>query len=182
MRAGNDGMKSHLLNWTLGPALLGAIFAAGGAEAPAGPALGALFALWRGFFGLAGFFVAFYLVSVLLQTIAYRLNEGRFIWTDVRTGATAMAVRLVLLMVTLLVLFTVREFAVIATGGWPKSVWAAAGGAVTAAPIGLLMGLGVARLQLRQRLGLDRGAGPTGDGTMTQCPAEPGAAPDRRGT
>jgi hypothetical protein len=160
MRAGNDGMKAHLLNWTLGPALLGAILAAGGAEAPAGPALDSLLALWRGFFGLAGFFGAFYLISVVLQIIVHRLNEGRFIWADVRTGATLMAVRLVLLMVTLLVLFTVREFAVLVTGGWPKSVWAAAGGAVTAAPIGLLMGVGVARLQLRQRLGLDRGAAP----------------------
>jgi hypothetical protein len=148
-------MRAHLLNWTLGPALLGAIVAAGGADAPAGTALDALIALWRGFLGLAGFFGAFYLVCVVLQIIVHRLNEGRFVRADVRMGATMMAVQFVLFAVTLLVLFTVREFAVIGTGGWPKSVWVGAAGAVTAAPIGLLMGLGVARLRLPQRLGLD---------------------------
>src|SRR5262245_59459563 len=57
-------MRAHLLNWTLGPALLGAIVAAGGADGPAGPAFDALLVLWRGFFGLAGFFGGFYLVCV----------------------------------------------------------------------------------------------------------------------
>jgi len=149
-------MRAHLLNWILGPALLGAIVAAGGADAPAGPALDALLALWRGLFGLAVFFGGFYLVCVVLQMIVHRLNEGRFVWAEVLTGAAVMAVQLVLLAVALLVLFTVRELAVIVTGGWAKSVWAAAIGAVTAAPIGLLMGLGVARLRLRKHLGLDR--------------------------
>jgi len=175
-------MRAHLVNWTLGPALLGAIVAAGGAEAPAGPALDSLLAAWRGFFALTGFFAAFYLVSVVLQIIAHRLNEGRFAWAELRMGATVMAVRLVLLVVALVVLLTVREFTVIVTGGWPRSLLAAAGGAAGGALIGLLLGLGVARLRLPQRLGLDRGVGWTGDGTITPSAAEPGAAPDERGT
>ena len=182
MAVESTGMRAHLVNWTLGPALLGVIFASGGADAPAGPPLDALLGVWRGFFGLAWFFGAFYLVSLVFQIIAHRLNEGRFLWVEVRMGATVMAVRLVLLVVALVVLLTVREFAAIVTGGWPRGLWAAAGGAVGAAPVGLLMGLGVARLRLPQRLGLDRAAGSTGDGMMTPSPAEPGAAPDRRGT
>src|SRR5437879_404846 len=149
-------MRAHLLNWTLGPALLGAIFAAGGADAPRGPALDSLLGLWRGFFGLAGFFGALYLVSLVLQIMAHRLNEGRFVWVEVRMGAIVMAVQLVLLVVALVVLLTVREFTVIMTGGWPRGLWAAAGGAAAGAPVGLVLGLGVARLRITQRLGLDK--------------------------
>jgi hypothetical protein len=149
-------MRAHLLNWTLGPALLGAIIAGGGAVAPAVPAFDALVALWRGVVGLAGFFVAFYLVSLVIQIIVHRLNGGRFVGAEVRRVAIVMAVQLALLLLALMVLLTVREVAISATGGWPRSGWAAAVGAVTAAAVGLPMGFCVAQLRLPQRLGLDR--------------------------
>lgn len=148
-------MKWHLLNWTLGPAILGAIFASGGAGPPPA-ALDAWLDFLRLAEGLAAFCVTWYLIGLMLQIIAHRLNEGRFIWAKVRLGALCMAVQLMLLVGALTVLLAVRQLAVILTGGWPKGGWAAACGAAVAAGVGLLLGLGVARLRLPQRLGLDR--------------------------
>jgi len=149
------GMKAHLLNWTLGPALLSAIFAASGADPPAAPASQILLGLPSVFVGFAGFFGTFYLIFLLLRIIAHRLNERRFVWTEIRVGATVMAIQLVLLVVTFSVLFTIHQLAVIVTGGWPKGWQAAAGGAGVGAAVGLPMGIGVALLQLPKRLGLE---------------------------
>ena len=52
-------MKAHLLNWTLGPAILAAIVAAGGANPLAASALETLLGLPGRVVGLAGFFGTF---------------------------------------------------------------------------------------------------------------------------
>lgn len=153
--AGHD-MKAHLLNWTLGPALLAAIFAANGADPPAAPASDILLGLPSVVVGLAGFFGTFYLIFLMLRIIAHRLNEGRFVWAEIRLGAVVMAIQLVLLVAAVSVLFTIHQLAVFVTGGWPKGWLAAAGGAVIGAAVGLPMGVGVALLRIPQRLGLDR--------------------------
>ena len=147
-------MKAHLLNWTLGPALLAAIFAANGADPPAARARDILLGIPSVVVGLAGFFGTFYLVVLVLRIIAHRLNERRFVWAEIRLGAIVMAIQLVLFVVAVSVLFTIHQVAVIVTGGWPNGWLAAAGGAVIGAAVGLPMGVGVALLRLPERLGI----------------------------
>jgi hypothetical protein len=176
-------MKAHLLNWTLGPAILGAIFASAGAVPPPPPALEVWLGYPREVLGVAGFFGAWYLVMLVLRATVHRLNEGRFVWAEVRVGAAAMAIQCALLVVALAVLLAVHHLAVLVTGGWPRSWRSAVGGAIVGAGVGLLLGLGVARLRLTQRLGLGTAApGPPPGSATPQGPAEPGAGPDRGGS
>jgi hypothetical protein len=166
-------MKAHLLNWALGPAFLGAVFASSGSDPPAAPALDAWLGGLRAVAGLAGFFGAVWLVALVLRIIAQRLNEGRFVWAEVRLVATVMAVKVALLVFALAVLLGVYQLAVNVLGGGRGGWRAAAVGAVVGAVVGLPAGLGVARLRLPQRLGLDRGAGPpaeTDDGLPGRGP------------
>ena len=139
------GMKAHLLNWTLGPAVLGAIFASAGADPPPGPAL-----LHPAGAPACGPRARGLLHYVLCRSPGaprccppaergpVRLGGGAD--GDGRDGRST-----VLLVVALAVLLVVHQFAVIVTGGWSKGGLAAAGGAVTGAAVGLLLGLGVAR-------------------------------------
>ena len=86
-------MKMHLLNWTLGPAILSGILATAGA----GPNALANEVTWRSLpgtaIGVAGFFGVWFVVMFLLRLIVERLNEGRLAWADIRTMAAVMAVQ-----------------------------------------------------------------------------------------
>lgn len=160
-------MKAHLVNWTLGPAILSAILACGGADPLAGPALHGWLELARTIVGLAGFFGAFYVVMFLLRLIAQRLNEGRLVGAEVRMLAKVMAVQWMLLCGAFAVLLTVRHLSIMATGGWAKGWQAALAGGIVGATVGFVLGFGVAQLRLPQRLGLDAPP-PTNDAKPAQ--------------
>jgi hypothetical protein len=149
-------MKAHLLNWTLGPAMLAMILAAGGADPPVASAGDTWLEFVRTMVGLTGFFATWYLVMLLLGAIAHRLNGGRFVWAEVRLGATVRAIQLALLVFALTVLLAVRQGAVLLTSGWSAGWLPAVIGAVIGAAVGLPLGLGVAQLRIPQRLGLDK--------------------------
>jgi hypothetical protein len=148
-------MKAHLLNWTLGPAFLGAIFGSFGNNPPAPPGP----ADWRGVLAMiatfAGFFSVAWLILMAIMVVAARLIRGRFDWAEVRLVAAVMAIKFALLVFAVAMLVIVAQLATIVTGGWAAGWRAAAIGALLGAAAGLPSGLAVARLRLPQRLGLD---------------------------
>lgn len=150
-------MKWHLLNWTLGPAILAGLLAGAAAGPPAGVA-----EAWRDLpwtvVGLAGFFGSWYLIMFGLRMLAQRLNEGRLVWSEVRLAATVTAIQWSLLTMAMAVLLAVRQGAIDITGGWSAGWQAMPIGALIGAAVGLPLGLGVARLRIPQRLGLDKAA------------------------
>ena len=147
-------MKMHLLNWTLGPAILSGILATAGA----GPDAHANEVTWRSLpgtaVGVAAFFGCWFVVMFVLRLIVQRLNEGRLAWADIRTMAAVIAIQWVLLACAFGVLLAVRQTALTITGGWPAGVHALPVGAAIGAGAGLILGLGVAQLRLPERLGL----------------------------
>jgi hypothetical protein len=149
-------VKWHLLNWTLGPAILSGLLSAAGAGEPANMPQ----ELWRDFPGLvvgvASFFGAWFIVMFVLRLIAQRLNEGRLTWTETRLGAFAMAVQWLLLAGAFAVLLAVRQTAIAITGGWSPGWQPGVLGAMMGAAVGFVLGLGVAQLRLPERLGLDK--------------------------
>ena len=148
-------MRAHLLNWTVGPAFLAALFASFGCEPqPGPPSLGEWLALLGAFGRLAAFFFAAALVLAVLMAIVQRLIDGHFIWSDVRLFATAMAVKVVMMMVVLAAACSILLLAATALGGWQPGWRAAAVGAAVGAVVGLPAGLGVLWLRIPQRLGL----------------------------
>lgn len=149
-------MKWHLLNWTLGPAILSGILATAGA----GPLAGIAEDTWQNLpgtvVGIASFFGCWFLVMFVVRMIAQRLNEGRLAWSDVRLLAIVMAIQWALLAIAMGVLLSVRQGTIQITGGWGASWQALPVGALIGAAVGLPLGLGVARLRIPECLGLDK--------------------------
>lgn len=150
-------MRAHLLNWTFGPALLGAMFASFGSPAPAAPPavpewLQMLEALAR----LGMFFLGAGLVLTALMAVVSRLIEGRFVWAQVRLFGVMMMVKVAMMVFALALLCSVYMAASAALGGWQGGWIAAVVGAVLGVVVGLPVGYGVALLRIPERLGLDK--------------------------
>jgi hypothetical protein len=150
-------MRAHLLNWTFGPAFLGALFASFGCPPPAAPPT---FADWLDGLGMVGrftlFFVAAVAVLLVIRIVAGRLIEGQFDWPQVRLFAAVMLIKVALMGFVFALLVSVYQLAMAATGGWPAGLLAAAVGGLVGVVVGVPAGLVVAALKIPERLGLDK--------------------------
>jgi len=150
-------MWAHLLNWTLGPAFLGAMFASFGCPPPAAPlALDQWLQMLGALASLGMFFVGAGLVLTALMAIVSRLIEGRFVWDQVRLFGAVMMVKAALIVLALVLLGSVFTAASAALGGWQGGWFAAVVGAMVGAAVGLPVGFAVALLRIPERLGLDK--------------------------
>jgi len=154
-------MKSHLLGWTIAPALFVGALAAHGCEAGTWPGPGG----WLDVFvtvGRIGLFFACAGVALLaLAILVLRLEKGRFDWAEVRQLAAAMVVKVAMLVFVLGALLVGFTLAAVVLGGWRGGWLAALGGAGVGATVGLNLGLLIAWLKIPQRLGLDRARPPS---------------------
>jgi hypothetical protein len=150
-------MKAHLLNWMIGPALLGIFFGSVGYEWPT-PSLADLLNVFPMTAGIALFFGLACPVLLAIMVMVQRFAEGRFNWAEVRTFAIVMAVKIAMMLFALGLLMTVVQLAAIVLGNWHSGWRAGLAGAGVGAAVGLPVGLFVAWLKIPERLGLDKPA------------------------